>query len=190
MSSYFSKRFLIPFLLGSIGFLTILVSEYIVYDQGDKIVEVTWLASLFIVISTIIIRFYSIDKGRVHQIMTESNPIKNVELHPTRYLNWMVISMLVGFISTVVIAYDFIYGMLSYLVMQLCLIIAFSGIIQINPLGYRSNPSTFRKIMIFTILWVLLIPALYFVLIFSGPDSLIVVPYVIAIGVMACISWF
>ena len=59
MSSYLSKRFVIPFLMGSLGFLTILLSEYIVFDQGSKIVEVTWLASLFIVISTLVIRFYS-----------------------------------------------------------------------------------------------------------------------------------
>ena len=44
MSSYLSKRFVIPFLMGSLGFLTILLSEYIVFDQGSKIVEVTWLA--------------------------------------------------------------------------------------------------------------------------------------------------
>ena len=79
MNSYKSKKFLIPIILGNLGFLTILISEYIVYDQGEKIVEFTWLASLFIVVSTLIIRFYSIDKRRIDQIITDSNPIKHVE---------------------------------------------------------------------------------------------------------------
>ena len=73
MNSFSNKRFLIPFIIGSLGFLTILLSEFIVFDQGKKIVQVTWLASLFIVISTIIIRFYSIDGSRVNQIIEETN---------------------------------------------------------------------------------------------------------------------
>ncbi|MFX0184749.1 MAG: hypothetical protein ACFE95_16825 [Candidatus Hodarchaeota archaeon] len=55
MSSYTSKRFLIPFFIGCLGFLTILLSEYIVYSQGNKIVKIIWLASLFIVVSTLIV---------------------------------------------------------------------------------------------------------------------------------------
>jgi hypothetical protein len=177
-------------LIGCLGFLTILLSEFIVLDQGDKIVEVSWLASSFVVISTLIIRFYSIEGSRVNQIIKESNPLKGSELHPQRFLNWMVISMIIGLIATITIAYDFIYGMLVYLLMQLCLIIAFSGIITIKPFNFRTHSNLFSKILLFTIFWIILIPAIYFILVFSGPDSLIVVPYVIAIGIMACISWF
>ncbi len=190
MSVYSSKRFLIPFLMGCLGFLTILLSEYIVFDQGSKIVQVTWLASLFIVFSTLIIRFYSVDGSRMDQIMKETNPLKNIELNPQRYLNWMVISMIVGFAATVTIAFDFVYGMIVYLMMQVCLVVSFSGIITINPLKFRANSNLFRKVLFFVIFWIILIPAIYFILVFSGPDSLIVVPYVIAIGIMACISWF
>jgi hypothetical protein len=187
---YSSKRFLIPFILGSLGFLTILLSEYIVLDQGSKIVQVTWLASLFIVISTLIIRFYSVDGNRVDQIMNETNQLKSIELKSQRYVNWMVISMIVGFVATVTIAFDFVVGMLVYLVMQVCLVVSFSGIITINPLKYRTNSNLSRKVLFFVIFWIILIPAIYIFLVFNGPDSLIVVPYVIAIGIMACISWF
>jgi hypothetical protein len=190
MTSYSSKRFLIPFIMGSLGFLTILLSEFIVFDQGKKIVEVTWLASLFIVISTLIIRFYSIDGSRVNQIIKETNPLKTSELNPQRYLNWTVISMIVGFLATIIIAFDFIYGVLIYLVMQLCLVVSFSGIITIKPLKFRTIPNLFRKVQFFILFWLILIPAIYFIFIFSGTDSIIVVPYVIAIGIMACISWF
>lgn len=190
MSSYLSKRFVIPFLMGSLGFLTILLSEYIVFDQGSKIVEVTWLASLFIVISTLVIRFYSVDGSHVDQIMKETNPLKSIELNPQRYLNWMVVSMIVGFVATVTIAFDFVIGMLVYLVMQGCLVISFSGIITLNPLKFRTNSGIFRKVLFFVVFWIILIPAIFFILVFNGPDSLIVVPYVIAIGIMACISWF
>jgi hypothetical protein len=187
---YSNRRFLIPFILGSLGFLTILLSEFIVFDQGKKIVEVTWLASLFIVISVFVIRFYSVDGSRVDQIMKETNPLKSIELNPQRYLNWMLISMIVGFAATVTIAFDFVYGMIVYLVMQVCLVFSFSGIITINPLKFRTNSNLFRKVLFFVFFWIILIPAIFLILVFNGPDSLIVVPYVIAIGIMACISWF
>ncbi|PWI46864.1 hypothetical protein CEE45_14600 [Candidatus Heimdallarchaeota archaeon B3_Heim] len=188
MSSFSTKRFLIPFFIGSLGFLTILLSEFIAFDQGEKIVELTWLASLFVVISTLIVRFYSLDGSRVNQIIKETNPLKSSELRPQRYLNWMVIAMIVGLIATVTIASDFIYGMLAYLVMQLCLIISYSGIISIKPSEFRTVSRLFHKIVFFIVAWVILIPTIYIILIFSGTDSLIVIPYVFTIGTMTCIS--
>ncbi|MFX0184750.1 MAG: lysoplasmalogenase family protein [Candidatus Hodarchaeota archaeon] len=122
--------------------------------------------------------------------MTESNPLKNSELNPHCYLNWMVIAMIVGFIAAMTIAYGFIYGMIVYLIMQLCLIFSFSGIITLNPAKFRAQPHLFRKIVVIILIWLLLIPTIYFALVYSGPDSLVVIPYVIIIGVMACLSWF
>ncbi len=190
MNNVYSKRLLLPFLLGGAGFLTILLSEVIVVIQGTKIVQVSWFASVLVTASTIIIYLYSVDFESFDEIIQSTNPIKSVCLPSMRYLNWLVISMVVGLLATITIAFDFIVGMLVYLVMQICLIVAFSGIFSFKPsllLGYSQLRRTFLTSLVF---WGILVPLIYFTLVFNGTESLVVVPYVIALGSMACISWF
>jgi hypothetical protein len=189
MSFLNSKRFIIPLVIGSLGFLTILLSELIVQTQPNKIVEVTWLASVLVTVSTFVIRFYSIDSEKFDRIITNTYPVRDQELNPQRYLNWMVIAMVIGLIATVSIHFDFIVGMLVYLLMQVALMVAFSGIISLKP-SNNLNSGLRNNFLISIVFWIILIPAVYVFLVYNGPDSLIVVPYVIAIGLMACISWF
>lgn len=190
MIRQYSTKLLIPIILGSMGFLSILISELIVLVQGEKIVEVTWLASALIMISTFTIRFYSINPDKFDQIIQSTNPVEGIELHSLRFLNWIVVAMVIGLVATVTIASDFIMGVLVYLVMQICLIISFSGIFSLKPSELLSDPDLRRSSIISLSFWIIVIPAIYFILVYSGPESLIVIPYVIVIGVMAFISWF
>ncbi len=190
MISQRSKRFILPMILGSTGFLTILISELIVQIQGSKIVEVTWLASFLIMVSTVVIRFYSINPTRFNQIIQITNPVENQRLNSSRFLNWIVVAMVIGLIATVTIAYNFIIGMLVYLIMQICLIISFSGIVSFRPSVFLANSKLRHSFILSLVFWVIAIPLIYFTLIYNGTESLVVVPYVIAIGTMACISWF
>ncbi|MFX0015936.1 MAG: hypothetical protein ACFFB2_17540 [Promethearchaeota archaeon] len=96
MSDQYSKKFIFPSVLGSLGFLTILISEFIVLLHGSKIVQVTWIASGLVLASTIVIRFYSIDLDFFHKIIRETNPLKNKTLHSSRFLNWIVIAIAIG----------------------------------------------------------------------------------------------
>jgi hypothetical protein len=102
----------------------------------------------------------------------------------------MVISMLIGLIATISLAYDFIIGMILYLITQICLIISFSGILSVNVFKIKKKPDLYMNYLFSIIFWTLAIPIIYFFLIFNGLESLIVIPYVMAIGTMACISWF
>ncbi len=185
-----SKRFILPMILGSMGFLTILISELIVQIQGSKIVEVTWFASFLIMVSTIIIRFYSIHPKRFDQIIQNTNPVGRQRLPSLRFLNWIAVAMVIGLIATVTIAHDFIIGMFVYLIMQICLIISFSGLISFRPAVLLADSKLRRSFIMSLVFWVIAIPLIYFILIYSGTESLVVVPYVITIGTMACISWF
>ncbi|UCC20418.1 MAG: hypothetical protein JSV62_03775 [Promethearchaeota archaeon] len=185
-----SKKILIPIIIGLLGFISILISELINQIQGSKILIITWLASILITISTLIIRFYSIDPENFEELIQKSNPVENHKLNPKRFLNWIVIAMVVGLTATIVIAYDFIIGVLIYLLMQFSLIIAFSGIVFIRPSVQKGNPKLYRVFLISIIFWAISIPTLFFIFVWNGTESLIVIPYVIAIGVMACISWF
>ncbi|MFW9822819.1 MAG: hypothetical protein ACFFE4_07790, partial [Candidatus Thorarchaeota archaeon] len=47
-----------------------------------------------------------------------------------------------------------------------------------------------RVFIISIVFWAILIPVLFIVFVWSDTESLIVIPYVAAIGAMACISWF
>ncbi|MHA1932846.1 MAG: hypothetical protein ACW96X_09920 [Promethearchaeota archaeon] len=190
MNRKLSKKMIIPSILGVAGFITIIISELINQIQGSKIVIVTWLASILITISTLIIRFYSIDAKKFEDIINNTNPVENHQLKPQRFLNWIVISMVVGLIATITIHYDFIIGVIVYLLMQFSLIIAFSGILSVGPRALLSHPKLRRVFIISVAFWTIGIPVLFIVFVWSDTESLIVIPYVAAIGAMACISWF
>ncbi|MFX1428413.1 MAG: lysoplasmalogenase family protein [Promethearchaeota archaeon] len=185
-----SKKRILPIILGISSFVMILISEIINQIQGSKILIIAWFASILITISTCVIRFYSIDSKNFEEIIQKTNPVENSQLNPLRFLNWMIIAMIVGLIATILIAYNFIIGMIIYLLMQISLIIAFSGIIIISPSAQLNNPKLRKVFLISIIFWIIFIPLVFFILVWNGTESLIVVPYVVAIGSMACISWF
>jgi hypothetical protein len=168
----------------------ILISEVINQIQGSKILIIAWLASLLVTVSTFIIRFYSIDSENFKEIIQKTNPVENRQLKPLRFLNWNLIAMIVGLVATIVIAYDFIIGMIIYLLMQISLIIAFSGIIVISPSTQLNHPKLRKIFLISIIFWIVFIPLIFFIFVWNGTESLVVVPYVVVIGSMACISWF
>lgn len=190
MNLKLSNRIILPSILGIAGFISILTSELINQIQGEKIVFIAWLASILITISTLIIRFYSIDSKKFEDIIISTNPVDNHQLKPQRFLNWIVITMIVGLIATITIHYDFIIGVIVYLLMQFSLIIAFSGIYSIGPRAPLSHPKIRRVFIISVVFWAIFIPVVFLVFVWSDTESLIVIPYVAAIGTMACISWF
>lgn len=190
MNLKLSNRIILPSILGIAGFISILTSELINQIQGEKIVFIAWLASILITISTLIIRFYSIDSKKFEDIIISTNPVDNHQLKPQRFLNWIVITMIVGLIATITIHYDFIIGVIVYLLMQFSLIIAFSGIYAIGPRAPLSHPKIRRVFIISVVFWAIFIPVVFLVFVWSDTESLIVIPYVAAIGTMACISWF
>ncbi|MHA2281098.1 MAG: hypothetical protein ACXAC5_09630 [Promethearchaeota archaeon] len=190
MNLKLSDKKMLPLIIGIAGFITILISEIINQVQGSKIVFIAWLASILITISTLIIRFYSIDPKKFEDIINGTNPVDTHQLKPNRFLNWIVISMIIGLIATITIHYDFIIGVIVYLLMQFSLIIAFSGIFSIGPRVPLSHPKLRRVFITSVIFWAIFIPVIFIVFVWSDTESLIVIPYVAAIGSMACISWF
>jgi hypothetical protein len=186
----FTKYFSLPFSLGLIGLFFIVMSKYVEIYTGVKSFEIAWLASFSIMLSMLSIRFFSLDMKKFEKLIIETNPFNEQTLHPQRFVNGMTFAMIIGFTATVSIHYNFILGMLVYLVMQLGLIFAFSGISVFNPKILFYNDS-FKRISIFTLIfWLSIILFVYFVFVFNGTESLIVIPYVIALGTMAHYSWY
>jgi hypothetical protein len=190
MNLKLSDKKILPLIVGIAGFISILISEIINQVQGSKIVLIAWLASILITISTLIIRFYSIDYKKFEDIINSTNPADEYQLKPQRFLNWIVISMIIGLIATITIHYDFIIGVIVYLLMQFSLVIAFSGIFVIGRRVPLNHPKLRLVYIISIVFWAIFIPVLFFVFVWSDTESLIVIPYVSAIGIMALISWF
>lgn len=185
-----SSRFTLPFLLGIAGLVTIIISTIIILNN-PKIIEITWLASFFIVSGTLVIRFYSIDVDGFAAIINQTDPV-NTDLDGRKFLNWMTIAMIVGLAATIIIHYSFEIGMGSYLLMQVALIKSFSGIFPLRMSTIKNSGfGTLKKAATRSIIfWITTVILIYTIFIYSGVDSLIVVPYVIAIGIMTHYTWY
>jgi hypothetical protein len=190
MSYLSNKRFFVPLIIGILGFFASLFARFSNDLTGNDNVEINWLASVLILISMFIIRFYSIDKEKFDDIIQTTNPIQETQFSSLRFLNWMLIAMIIGLIATFAIRYDFIAGMLIYLVMQISLIIAFSGIFHYNPSKIFQNSILKNTAIISVVFWIVSILIIFFVFVYGSSDAIIVIPYVTAIGIMAAYSWF
>lgn len=187
---YFSKKFSVPFTLSLIGLFFILLSKYIELSTGTKIYAIAWTSSFFIMVSMLFIRFYSLDMNKFVSIIIYTNPFKDALLHPRRFVDGMVLAMMVGLFATVSIYYNFIIGMLAYLCMHVCLLYAFSGITDVKTFSLLKK-NHFKSFTIFTLIfWTVVITGVYIIFVFNGPKSFIVIPYVIALGSMAHFSWY
>ena len=187
---YSSKNFIIPFSSGLIGLIFIFLSKIIESTTGTKSYEIAWLSSFFIMVGMVYIRFFSLETSKFVSIIHDTNPIQEVTLQPMRFVNGMSLAMVIGFFATVTIYFNFIVGMLVYLVMQICLIYSFSGLGTLN-FSALMKYSRFKLYAIFTIIfWITIIITIYFLFVFDGAESLIVVPYVVALGTMAHYSWY
>jgi hypothetical protein len=189
MTYYKSKQFTIPFTFGILALIAITTSKIVELTSGEKIHQIAWLASAFIMISTLIIKYYSLDLDKFDKIIQDTNPIKDKPLSSSRYPKFLSIAMIIGLAATITIHYNFIFGMLVYLLMQVSLIIAFSGIFHINPKIAIKTPELSKIAIISMIFWTGLIAFVYLVFVYSGSESLIVVPYVVTIGIMAHYTW-
>ena len=184
-----NPKFEIPMYFGISGLVVIVLSKIVELTTAQKSYPIAWLASLLVVISMIYIRKYSIDEEKFSKAIIESNPTEYI-LHPVRYLDFMTTAMVIGFFATVIIHYNFIVGMIAYLLMQLCLIRAFSGIFIINPRITFSHYKFKKLTRISAIFWIAYVILVYSIFVYNGSESLIVIPYVICLGTMAHVTWY
>ncbi|MFV2015020.1 MAG: hypothetical protein ACC656_06310 [Candidatus Heimdallarchaeota archaeon] len=183
------KTFQYPFFTGLLGLFAIITSKIIELTTGDKVPLIAWIASALIMISALIIRFYSIDDVKFAEVILDSNPV-DYDLKPQKYIDWITIAMIVGLVATITIHFNFIAGMLVYLIMQISLIKAFSGIFVIDPKITFKHPKLKGITTITAAFWILYVVIIYSVFVYSGADSLIVIPYIIFLGIMTHISWY
>ncbi|MCY3410098.1 MAG: hypothetical protein INQ03_00545 [Candidatus Heimdallarchaeota archaeon] len=184
-----NSRFLYPFLTGSGALLAITISKIVELTSGSKEHPIAWVGSAFVLLTVIIIKYYSIDEQKFILVIKESNPTE-YQLQPTRFLNGMILAMLIGLIATITIQSNFILGMLVYLMMQVALIYAFSGILVINPIKVLRHPALKKIALISMVFWVITVILVFTLFVYGDSSSLIVVPYVFFLGMMAHFTWY
>lgn len=149
------------------------------------------IASILISVATIIIRLFVIDSEKFVSLIKKTDTYStNVSLKPKRFLNLMPIAMVTCTIADIVIPISFIAGMLSFLVAQILFVIAYSGIIHINPkLAYSGE----NKILALgsTITLLIIVILIYTLLIYSAEDitTLLVIPYIAILTFMVIITY-
>jgi hypothetical protein len=76
-----------------------------------------------------------------------------------------------------------------YLIMQVCLIGMFSGLVHLRPRVIRATVGLGRPFLIAALFWLIITPLVFVVFVYREPDSLIVAPYVAALGLMALVVY-
>ena len=183
------KQTVIPLILVVLAFGIVLMAEGIRAQSGERPLPVYWSASILVLISTLLLRFWSVDEARFAEAVESSNPVPNSPLHPQRYLNWLLVAMGVGLIATVLIQSNFFLGAGIYLIMQVCLIITFSGVLHVRPRLIWNTPELKRPFLITTAFWLIITPLIFVFFVYNGTGSLVVAPYVAALGLMAAVVW-
>jgi len=97
--------------------------------------------------------------------------------------------MVVGLVATVAITWNFYLGAGIYLVMHLCLMAAFSGILHLQPRRVWRSVVLRRPSLLTSSFWLIVTPLVYVLFVYNGPLTLIVAPYVAALGLMALVVW-
>ena len=168
--------------------LTVTLVRIIVYLQSEEAPQELFLiASILLSLAAIIIRVFIVDPASFTSMILESD-IHQSQLKPTRFLNFMPITMLICTTADFLLPMDFVVGMLTFLLAQVLFIASYSGIMSFHPRVIFSN-TTQRLAVISTVIWVTIPITLYFFLIFNPADimTLIVIPYVIVLCLM---GWF
>ena len=184
-----TKRAIVPLGLSIVAFLVILVAESIRIRTGERPLPIAWSASVLVLVATLLLRYWVVDERRFETAIHATNPLPDVPLNPRRYLNMLVVAMMVGLIATVSIYQNFFLGAGIYLVMQICLIIAYNGILHLRPGRILASPVLKRPSLMTTLFWLIVTPLVYVVFVYNGPITLIVAPYVAALGLMAAVVY-
>jgi hypothetical protein len=184
-----TKRAIVPLGLSLLAFIVILVAESIRIRTGERPLPVAWSASVIALVATFLLRYWVIEEATFAAAVHATNPLPDTPLHPRRYLNMLLVAMIVGLIATVSIYQNFFVGAGIYLVMQICLIAAFSGILHLRPGRFLASPVLRRPSLATTLLWLIITPLVFILFVYNGPITLIVAPYVAALGLMAAVVY-
>lgn len=139
---------LLLLLLPIVAFIGSVIQQVVVIIKGTNPLWIGYIASILITSGTFVFRYVYADVDQLSKSLQESVGSTENQLKPRRFLNVLPYAMLVGIGATIAIHQEFIIGMGLYFIMQILLIIAFSGIINLRFRTLFSKERRFVNIII------------------------------------------
>jgi|GEM_PF-6920588 len=171
--------FIMSFVMGITSIILIISNGIYSYLTVSIKLPLRILANFLIASASIIIRFILINKDNFNTQINLSDPVNHGDLKTDRFINFIFISMIIGFIATIMIHIKFYLGALIYFLMHIAIIISFSGIIYINPYKLKQDIRLFLSQIL---IYIFLMPLCLFIFIFINYKKLtdfIFLPYVV-----------
>jgi len=174
------------FISSGITFFLVIAHEAVRYYTGSPIMAIDWAANALMAATSFYIRGH-IDVERYRRAVLESVPAAR-SLNPLRFINGMPAAMTVGLGAAITIRYNFIAGMILYFAMQVLLIYTFSGIVPLDVRDFKIGESRgyYRTV---TLLAFMVPVAMFCEVIYNGLQSIVVVPYMLALSSMAMMTY-
>ena len=178
----------------ALAFIILEITRIIVLAKNNSLANVIrYTESILASVAAILIRF-SLDSEKIISIIHETDIEKGTfaqDLNASRFLNLMPIAAIICTISDFILGEiePDIIGIGTFLIAQIMLIVAFSGLIHYKSI-FRGKIT--RLAIVSTVTLVSLVSILYFILIFSldNPLSMIVSLYMICILIMTIGTYF
>eukprot|EP00823_Brevimastigomonas_motovehiculus_P008343 TRINITY_DN7631_c0_g1_i1.p1 TRINITY_DN7631_c0_g1~~TRINITY_DN7631_c0_g1_i1.p1 ORF type:complete len:322 (+),score=37.36 TRINITY_DN7631_c0_g1_i1:189-1154(+) len=165
-----------------------------IHDRFDTHIVLAWSASLIVFLTSIFNYRFATNVIAFSNTMLDSAPSHlRTHLHPERFLRLSPFVFIAGLLATIAIYFNFIAGMLCYLIMHVLCMSAYSGLIIMPSLSrakWQILEETGLKIRYIIVLaaYVVAVPTIFFVLVFKKPDSLVTLPYMIVLTSMSCVT--
>jgi hypothetical protein len=163
----------------------------------DNPLWIGWIGDGLITLAAFLFRYVYADMNLLNTGLKNSDGLiktttnsKN-QINPYRFLNLLPYTMLVGTIASIAIHYNFLIGMGVYFIMQIMLIISFSGIVNLKLSVVFSKRRLLSSLIIIGG-WLIYMLSVFFVLILPGLEGLLLyfVPlYVLSLILMGTISY-
>ncbi len=178
----------------ALAFIILEITRIIVLANNSTLANVIrYIESIIVAVAAILIRI-SLDSEKIISIIQETDIEKEIftkDLNPSRFLNLMPIAAVICTISDFILGEikPDIIGIGTFLIAQILLIAAFSGLIHYKSI-FKGKIK--RLAIVSTVTLVSLFTILYFVMIFSVDDiiSMIVFLYMICIVIMTLGTFF
>jgi uncharacterized membrane protein YhhN len=146
-------------------------------------------SSICLAISAVFI-FFLVDRTEFSTTIVNTNIDPDSTLNPSRFLYFMPLAMITCFFADFVLHnFEFIFGMLTFLIGHIFYIIAYSGIINIKSV-FKGKSKNFA--LISTILTVIGSIIMYLILVYNPEEllTIIVIPYVMIISFMVLMTFY
>ena len=181
----------IIYILPSIALICEILRQISFFITGINIRELFFTSSIMILVSTIIIHVFIVDRKKFSSLFLKSEESSDSTLKPIRFLNLMPIAMLFCTIADIILPLHFESGMILFLIAQLLYFFSFITIISLKLKHlFQEDSKVFNIIVIMT--WSVVPTIIYLLFLFSPTNitTIVIIPYMIVLSLNGMMTSF